>query len=342
MALVPGKTTLTTVRTIARQRADMVNSQVITDAEWNSNINASAYELFDLLVTTYGEDYESSTNAPYTFTTDGTNERYALPDDFLKCLGAEVLINGQANGAITLKTFARNERNQFSLPGSPMICGVVVPRYRIDGNYIWLIPRPPPSGQIIRLDYVPRFTPTADSNTITFATIRAGDNVAINGLNFGCVASGPVGNQFLLGATDTLTAVNCAAAINAVTDAAIFNVLTATSDGAVITLTLVDRPNTVAWSCSSERIYLSAPPTWSNTLDGVSGWEEYVVLDVLVKAMVKQDLDARAYAAQKAAMKQRIEDSAPNRDAAGPLTGCDTSGNGGMWGGWGYDGGGGW
>jgi len=45
------------IRTAAKQRADLVASQFVTDPEWNSNINASLQELFDMLVQKFGNDY---------------------------------------------------------------------------------------------------------------------------------------------------------------------------------------------------------------------------------------------------------------------------------------------
>ena len=52
----PGQMTLGQVRLFAQQRADRVNSQFVTTTEWNSYINQSYFELYDLLVTVY-EDY---------------------------------------------------------------------------------------------------------------------------------------------------------------------------------------------------------------------------------------------------------------------------------------------
>lgn len=58
----------------------------------------------------------------------------------------------------------------------------------------------------------------------------------------------------------------------------------------------------------------------SDTFDGIAGWEEYVVLDVAIKALTKDgDLEtAGALLGQKAAMRARIEAAAGARDVGAP------------------------
>jgi len=75
------------------------------------------------------------------------------------------------------------------------------------------------------------------SGTITFASFIANNTVTINEVVFTAKAS-PVGaNEFLLGGSDTATATNLAAKINASALAKIVNVVTATSAAAVVTVT---------------------------------------------------------------------------------------------------------
>jgi len=56
----------------------------------------------------------------------------------------------------------------------------------------------------------------------------------------------------------------------------------------------------------------------SDILDGISGWDEYVVIDAAIKAMQKEESDITVLAAQKMAMEQRIRAAASNRDAGMP------------------------
>lgn len=53
------------------------------------------------------------------------------------------------------------------------------------------------------------------TGTLTLTSVVATNTFAINGVTFTAVASGATGNQFNVGVSDTLTAVNAAAAINA-------------------------------------------------------------------------------------------------------------------------------
>lgn len=204
----------------------MTESQFVTDPELDTYINASAYELYDLLVTAYGEDYYVAT--PYEFTTDGTNQTYALPSDFYKLLGVDLNITGTGNNnqntPITLKPFKFNERNKFSYQNIQMYRGTNL-RYRLKGNdvYFNLVPQ---SGQLCRVWYVPQMTKLVDD---------------------------------------------------------------------------------------------------ADTLNGVSGWQEYVLIDAALKMLAKQNLDVSVLAAQKAAMIKRINDTAANRDAGEPQCVSDTS-----------------
>ena len=62
--LTPGQTTLGNIRATVRQRADMVNTQFVTDAELNGYISASYFELYDIIIQKFGDDYESITGVP--------------------------------------------------------------------------------------------------------------------------------------------------------------------------------------------------------------------------------------------------------------------------------------
>jgi hypothetical protein len=63
----------------------------------------------------------------------------------------------------------------------------------------------------------------------------------------------------------------------------------------------------------------------SDTTDCYGGWDEYVVIDAAIKAMIKQELDISALMAQKSAMIQRIESVAENRDAGNPACVTDAA-----------------
>ena len=98
MALTVGQTTLGTIKTIARQRADMVNSGFISDSELTAYVNLSYLELYDLLVTKYGNEY--FVQLPHHITTDGINENFALPPDFYKLLGVDLWLSNSKDSRI--------------------------------------------------------------------------------------------------------------------------------------------------------------------------------------------------------------------------------------------------
>lgn len=58
----------------------------------------------------------------------------------------------------------------------------------------------------------------------------------------------------------------------------------------------------------------------SDTLDGINGWEEYVVVDAARKCLAKEESDTSGLVQDKAMLKQRITDMAARRDAGMPKT----------------------
>lgn len=81
------------------------------------------------------------------------------------------------------------------------------------------------------------------SGTGTLSSTIATDTFVINGVTFTCVAAGATGDQFNVGLSDTETATNLAAAINASTTAKVSGYVRATSSGAVVTVTAIQSGN---------------------------------------------------------------------------------------------------
>lgn len=149
--------TLGQLKTSVRQRADQENSNFISDSELTSYINQSHSALYDLLVTAYGNDYFAS--GPFQIVTDGTNSAYALPDDFYKLLGVD-LVTGPGQSR-TLRPFNFSERNVY---------GQV--RYRLQGNNLLLSPKPG-SSLHLNLWYIPQPPNLTDDNTSTLTGVLA-------------------------------------------------------------------------------------------------------------------------------------------------------------------------
>ena len=68
--------------------------------------------------------------------------------------------------------------------------------------------------------------------------------------------------------------------------------------------------------------YVPAPPRLvlgqDQSVDGVAGWEEWIVLDATIKCMSKSDEDATLFLQQKADLEAQINALAGDRDAAWP------------------------
>jgi hypothetical protein len=124
-------TTLTQMIDRCKQASDSVNSSFISDPEWTTMIAQSYAELYGLIVQAFSGDYFVK-DPPYTFTTDGINDHFALPSDVFKLLGVDVLY-GSANQWVTLKPFTLADRNRFSGSNQSI----------------------PAAGQTVRLLYVP-------------------------------------------------------------------------------------------------------------------------------------------------------------------------------------------
>ena len=172
--------TLSELRTAVRQRADMVNSQFVSDAELNSYINQSYFELYDLLIQKYGDNYYVA--PPVVFSTDGQTMQYPLPDGvltfvngttresgyvapaFYKLLGVDLQLANQYQSFVTIRPFMFSDRNRYAVPNFQSFYGVTNLRYRLNGNNIWLT-QIPAAGQNIQIWYAPRLsTLTNDSD----------------------------------------------------------------------------------------------------------------------------------------------------------------------------------
>lgn len=125
------------LKTRSRERADMVNSQFISNSELESLVNESMTELYDMLVTTLGADYYVK---DVGFPLVAGQDTYSLPADFYKMAGVD-LVSGNGK-PLTVKPFQFQERNRFNnaLIYDSSTDGVLRLRYRIIGNTIKFIP----------------------------------------------------------------------------------------------------------------------------------------------------------------------------------------------------------
>jgi len=159
--------TLSTIRTRAKQRADMEKSKFVTDAEWNAFINAAYKELYDLLVLKF-EDYFITEN--YSNTIASGSDSFALPSNFYKVVGIDVLRSGTAGTTSAswekLERFNFNERNRDSDEAVRNRLRFPIVRYRLLGSNVKIAPASRAEGTY-RLWYVPKATElSADGDTL--------------------------------------------------------------------------------------------------------------------------------------------------------------------------------
>lgn len=176
-----GEMSLYELRLRSQQRADRVGSNFVTTTEWNYNIMQAAYELYDLLITTY-EDYFKAPEV--AFTTTGNQYMYDLPDGlltftdtsdnstivappFYKLLGVDLAVNQVNNAYVTVDKYNFIDRNNFVYPNTAStIYGVFNLQYRVMGNKIRFIPTPS-GNQSIRLLYAPRLPQLLQDTDLT-------------------------------------------------------------------------------------------------------------------------------------------------------------------------------
>jgi hypothetical protein len=163
--------TLAQLRELSRQRADQEYvtgtpeaSKFVTDAELSGYINRSIGELYDLIISCYGNDYYIDA---HTFNLVGNQQAYALPTAFYQMVGVDLVIND--NNKLTLKPFMFQERNDYQNFPANAWQGINY-RYHLRGDNIVFQPMPTTTNQIT-IWYIP------------LATLLVNDNDVMKGFN---------------------------------------------------------------------------------------------------------------------------------------------------------------
>jgi hypothetical protein len=165
---LPGQINLGYLRYMSRLQADQLNSQFLTDDEWNFNINQSVAELYDILVTKFGDDYFFA--PPLIIPLTGANAydlpnggNYQLPNlsfppALYKLNGIDVNINGVTATPnaiwVPVARFNWSDRDRYQFFGINGLYNAAFQlAYRPMGSQIQIIPAN--SAQVIRMWYVP-------------------------------------------------------------------------------------------------------------------------------------------------------------------------------------------
>lgn len=320
--------TMQEIRLAAQQRADMVNSDFVTNEEWGQYINAELYTLYDMMIAAQPTGY-FSTLPPYQFTTDGTSQYFDLPADFYKLQGVDLALSSAPNGSVTLKPFNFAERNRFSALGGAFIptgAWWTVLRYRLLENTLMLTPLAQ-GGQIVTIWYVPKLIPLVEIAQIVCTGFSSSDNpVPTNAtLVFNQYEYEFDGTNYN---TPTEAAESLAAIINdqfGASGATAALGIVATSSLNVITMTIPSTVTTVTYSSNTQYLACSASEIryGSTTFDGFSGWLDRVVLAAAMRALKKEESDTAVLAQELAGIDARIARMADNRDVGAPASVVD-------------------
>lgn len=151
--MAPIATTLSELKTRAQKRADMTNSAFLSDADWTALANEGQNRLFDLLVRTH-EDYFETTMSPNITTVVGT-EDYALPSDFYKLLSVDCLADSSASDWYSLVPYHPQRRNAYSVQHFMNRPSFTLRGYRLVGGNLRLKPTPQ-AVHTVRVRYVAR------------------------------------------------------------------------------------------------------------------------------------------------------------------------------------------
>jgi hypothetical protein len=151
--------TLSNLRTRARDKADMADSNFISDSELDSYINVYGAELYDLLVSRFEDYYTVKT----TVTVLNGSDKVALPSDFYKLRGVDVNSGGTYTEVPRFNFQQRNAMNggyRRLSPSAPFLA------YRIIKNDLVFVPADNASYEY-RLWYIPRYTKlSADTDVL--------------------------------------------------------------------------------------------------------------------------------------------------------------------------------
>lgn len=302
--------TLTELLAIIRRRADMENSQFVSDAEITDYINASTAELDDLLTQNF-QDYRLTSRI---ISLSGTQSFYNLPEDFFKLRGVDCDVNDNFSQPYTLSPFEFAERNQYNLlPVAAGALGALMDmRYRVVGDSIQLIPTPQ-SSLYLRLWYY-QATKKLSNTTRTFTTSdvsTSADTItyASHGYSVGDRISFTTSSALpapLVISTDYYTVPTTKSAFKLATsrDNAFKNSTVDLTDVGVGTQTIDDD---------------------TDLYDGQNGWEEYVIVDCAMKCLEKEESDTTALFARKQQLIARLQRVGKNRDAGMPKQIIDLS-----------------
>lgn len=177
---LPGQINLMYLRYQAQLRADKLNSNYLTVDEWNFNINQLCYELYDLLVSKFGDQYFLAPLLQFNLTGDisytipnGAN--YSAAPALYKLAGVDVNVNspgtqGPNQGWVCVARANLSDRNKWTIwPGVPAaLNNAYALSYDLIGDQLYFYPAN--LNQTVRLLYIPIMTQLLqDTDMLSFS-----------------------------------------------------------------------------------------------------------------------------------------------------------------------------
>lgn len=287
--------TLGSMRWQAMQIADLENNPAVSTPEWNNYLSQSSKRLFNYLLAAQGNNYYT---APLFQFSVGNSQYYPLPDGtfagigttsfapaLFKLLRVDLQYSASPTGWVTLKRFEEIETNKYAYPNSAVnLVGLSNLKYKIQGTNIKFVPVPM-AGQIVQLEYIPKPTPLQfiqTCNTVGSMSLSMGD---VTDLSVGMQAQGPSGSVVQFGSQ--IASIQ-PSPINQVT----LN---------LPTLSSINTTQVAFWTDAA-------------VIDGISGWEQFVVLDAAIKAQIKQESPTQELINERAMLIEEIQGLAEARD----------------------------
>lgn len=284
------------LRIQAKQRSDLENNPAVSDPEWNGYLSNSRKRLYNMLVAAYGNDYFVS--AYYNFQL-GNSQFYSLPDGtpsfvdengniaskVFKLIDVDLQYSASPSGWLTLKRFEEIERNKYAWSNVAVTwLGYTNLRYRLSGTNLMFAPTPMP-GQGARIRYIP--TPRNLQYMLPGYCVQG---------------SSVIGS--MSDTTGVVGGMNCYSFLQNVVpnNTTVLSVTTTTMTLSSNALASVNANTFAMW-------------TDATMVDGISGWDEFVILDSAIKAQIKQEGPSQELMAERQSMIAEIEAMAEGRDA---------------------------
>ena len=289
--------TVAELMTRAREMADMTRTNFVSDQELVRYISNEYTDMYDMLVTRYSNYYVSPT--PYIITQTGV-EAYALPTNFYKLMLAEYSAGGSQDW-VTMYPYQFTEKNSVAA------FNMLSQRYAIVGDEImfsggsynktirlWYVPAPPVLDQ---KKIITAIDPGTGTITIPGSDLAVGDFLYFNGVHL------PTG---------------------VIPGARYYVVGSPTADNFQVSLIEDDVP--VTFTDAGSGVLKADWYGRGQVIDGVSGWDEYVVVCCAIRMLTKEESDTKQLQMRKAELKDRIQAAAQNRDDGNAPTCTDVRG----------------